>query len=102
MAVPQQVAAGVPQPERASPQLPPGLWVVVPAFNEARALGGVLDELATLVPNIVVVDDGSTDETSRVALDGPSGSSATGSILDRALPCRRAWSSPSLGAPVTS
>jgi glycosyltransferase involved in cell wall biosynthesis len=71
MRVSQQVAAGVPEPERARSELPPGVWVVVPAFNEARVLGGVLDELATLVQNIVVIDDGSTDDTSRVALERP-------------------------------
>jgi len=42
---------------------------VVPAYNEASTLGAVLDELADHVPHfdIVVVDDGSTDETARVA-----------------------------------
>lgn len=51
--------------------VPSGLWVVVPAFNEGRALGAVLDEILASVPNIVVVDDGSTDETSRVVLERP-------------------------------
>jgi glycosyltransferase involved in cell wall biosynthesis len=51
--------------------LPPDLWIVVPAFNEAGRLGAALDELLGLVPNIVVVDDGSADETSRAALDRP-------------------------------
>lgn len=39
------------------------VWVVVPALNEERAIGGVLDRLATLPYNVVVVDDGSSDGT---------------------------------------
>ena len=43
--------------------------VVIPAFNEAEALPGVLAELAAAVPEheIIVVDDGSTDDTAEVA-----------------------------------
>lgn len=39
--------------------------VVVPAWNEAEALPGVLDELRTAIPevDVLVVDDGSTDGT---------------------------------------
>jgi len=44
-----------------------GVFVVVPAFNEAPAIGAVLGELRTVYPNIVVVDDGSTDGTAQVA-----------------------------------
>jgi glycosyltransferase involved in cell wall biosynthesis len=44
-------------------------FVVVPAYNEAPVLGEVLDDLQRTNPSvrIVVVDDGSTDETSTVA-----------------------------------
>ena len=44
---------------------------VVPAFNEREALPGVLEALARSAPGIdvVVVDDGSTDETRSVARD---------------------------------
>lgn len=44
---------------------------VVPAFNEAGAIGRVVDEIRVTDPTIdvVVVDDASTDETSRVAAD---------------------------------
>jgi glycosyltransferase involved in cell wall biosynthesis len=43
--------------------------VVIPAFNEESALGGVLDELkATRVDcDVLVVDDGSSDRTPEVA-----------------------------------
>jgi len=43
--------------------------VVIPAFNEAEALPGVLAELAAVVPDhaVVVIDDGSSDDTAGVA-----------------------------------
>lgn len=44
------------------------LWVVVPAYNEAARLGATLDELLPHCPNVVVVDDGSRDDTPAVAL----------------------------------
>jgi hypothetical protein len=42
---------------------------VVPALNEESSIGGVIDEIRSFDPDldIVVVDDGSTDNTSRVA-----------------------------------
>jgi glycosyltransferase involved in cell wall biosynthesis len=43
------------------------VWVVVRAFNEAPALGRVLGALAAAGYRVVVVDDGSTDDTPRVA-----------------------------------
>ncbi|MEJ5256235.1 MAG: glycosyltransferase family 2 protein [Acidimicrobiales bacterium] len=44
--------------------------VIVPAYNEEAALGSVLDELRSSGDDldVVVVDDGSTDRTSEVAL----------------------------------
>ena len=43
--------------------------VVVPAYEEALSLGGLLDELRARAPgfDVLVVDDGSRDATSRVA-----------------------------------
>ena len=51
------------------------LTIVIPAFNEADAIGPVLDRLKTasleLIEEIIVVDDGSTDETRNTAsIDG--------------------------------
>jgi glycosyltransferase involved in cell wall biosynthesis len=45
------------------------LVAVVPAWNEAGAIGGVVDEIRAFDPNIdvVVVDDASTDDTVDVA-----------------------------------
>ena len=42
-------------------------YLVVPAYNEAACLEGVLRELTAAYPNVVVVDDGSTDDTYAVA-----------------------------------
>jgi glycosyltransferase involved in cell wall biosynthesis len=46
--------------------------VFVPAWNEAESLPGVLEELHTELPaaDVLVVDDGSTDETAAIAREG--------------------------------
>jgi glycosyltransferase involved in cell wall biosynthesis len=50
--------------------------LIIPAFNEQQALGGLLAEIRALVPpagvefDIVVVDDGSIDRTADVARQG--------------------------------
>ena len=41
--------------------------VVVPAFNEATAIGDVITDLRHQFPYVLVVDDGSTDDTTQVA-----------------------------------
>lgn len=43
------------------------IWVVVPAYNEGRVLGTVVEELVARGHRVVVVDDGSTDDTPAVA-----------------------------------
>ena len=40
------------------------VWIVVPAYNEGPVVGGVIRELTAAYPNVVVVDDGSDDDTS--------------------------------------
>lgn len=42
--------------------------VVVPAYNEERAIGDMLAALPELVDNVIVVDDASTDTTAKQAL----------------------------------
>jgi len=39
------------------------VFIVVPAFNESRTIRGVVDELLAHYPNVIVVDDGSSDDT---------------------------------------
>lgn len=42
----------------------PGIIVIIPAFNEARAIGSVVGDIPTgLVDEVVVVNNASTDET---------------------------------------
>ncbi len=45
-----------------------GVWVLVPAYNESRRLDATLHGLDSFRPNIVVVDDGSSDDTYQAAL----------------------------------
>lgn len=45
----------------------PGVVVVIPAFNEGRVIGDVLASVLALGYTVVVVDDGSTDDTAAVA-----------------------------------
>lgn len=47
--------------------LDPSIFVVVPAYNEAEAIGGVLEELRRTAATIVVIDDCSTDDTATIA-----------------------------------
>jgi glycosyltransferase involved in cell wall biosynthesis len=44
-----------------------GVWIVVPAYNEGPRLGTTLAGLCAHWPNVVVVDDGSKDDTAAVA-----------------------------------
>jgi len=64
--------SGVVRPTRnneASPWgvLPSGTFVIVPAYNEARTIGAVLSALTGICTDLVVVDDGSRDETPAIA-----------------------------------
>lgn len=45
----------------------PSIKVIIPALNEAASIGRVLAEIPTLVDEVVVVDNGSTDATAKVA-----------------------------------
>ena len=44
-----------------------GTFVIIPAYNEGKLLGSVVREVRAVYPNVVVVDDGSTDDTFAVA-----------------------------------
>jgi glycosyltransferase involved in cell wall biosynthesis len=43
------------------------VWVIVPVYNEAEALAGVLADLRRQFPHILCVDDGSTDGSAAIA-----------------------------------
>ncbi len=44
-----------------------GVYVIVPAFNEGRKIHQVLAELIAAYPKVVVIDDGSRDDTAAQA-----------------------------------
>jgi glycosyltransferase involved in cell wall biosynthesis len=44
------------------------VWIVVAAYNESRRLPATLHSLCARFPNVVVVDDGSSDRTADVVL----------------------------------
>jgi glycosyltransferase involved in cell wall biosynthesis len=50
-----------------SPEVRSGAFIVIAAFNEEGSVGKVVQELRPLYPNVVVVDDGSGDETAAEA-----------------------------------
>jgi glycosyltransferase involved in cell wall biosynthesis len=43
------------------------ICVVMPAYNEEKLIGGVLDRIPDYVDTVIVVNDGSTDETPNIA-----------------------------------
>ncbi len=45
----------------------PAIAVVIPALNEARAIGQVIEEIPLWVSRVIVADNGSTDGTAEVA-----------------------------------
>src|SRR5690348_16448887 len=45
--------------------------VVIPALNEERAIRGVVESVLALCPNVIVIDDGSTDHTIERIADLP-------------------------------
>lgn len=54
-------------PSTTDATVPPGVFVVIPAYNEGSALGDVVRGLAGRFAGIVVVDDGSADDTATIA-----------------------------------
>ncbi|BBZ50692.1 transferase [Mycobacterium heidelbergense] len=45
----------------------PGVWIVVPAFNEASVIDEVIADVRSVFDHVVCVDDGSTDDTGEIA-----------------------------------
>ena len=52
---------------RPAPIDPSTVWFVIPAYNEGDAIGRVIAAVRDRYPNIVVVDDASTDNTAAVS-----------------------------------
>ena len=46
------------------------IWVIIPAFNEEKSIGLVLSDLPQEVAEVVVIDNGSADETAAEAEKG--------------------------------
>ena len=42
-------------------------WLVVPLYNEATVIGQVIDDAKQSFPNIVCIDDGSSDDSAEIA-----------------------------------
>ena len=40
-----------------------GVWIVIPAFNEARTIRGLVEAALALCVRVLVIDDGSSDGT---------------------------------------
>ncbi len=47
----------------------PETWVVIPLYNEGTVIGDVIREVRKVFPDVVCVDDGSTDDGRAQALD---------------------------------
>lgn len=47
------------------------IWVVIPAYNEEHVISQVLEELRCYPFKVVVIDDGSSDKTAKVAARYP-------------------------------
>lgn len=43
------------------------VWVIVPVFNESATVATVVADLKQRIPNVVCIDDGSTDESGALA-----------------------------------
>jgi len=50
---------------------PPRIAVLIPAFNEARTIVSILEACLQHLPDVFVVDDGSTDETAALSKSLP-------------------------------
>ncbi len=47
------------------------VWIIVPAYNEGTRLDGTLQDLCSVLAQVVVVDDGSDDDSGEIAAEYP-------------------------------
>jgi glycosyltransferase involved in cell wall biosynthesis len=52
-----------PSPGRGCPDVWGGVWIAIPAYNEAKTIRALAQTALALCPRLIVVDDGSTDAT---------------------------------------
>ncbi len=45
------------------------VWIIIPAYNEGAVIGNVISQVGEMFPNILVIDDASTDQTFTIASD---------------------------------
>ena len=50
-------------PTPLDPEVAAGTWVIIPVFNEASVISNVIGSITPIFPNVVAVDDGSSDDT---------------------------------------
>ena len=43
------------------------IWAIIPAYNEEKNIAGIINKTKNYVSNVVVVDDGSRDDTKKAA-----------------------------------
>ena len=55
--------------------------IIIPALNEEAAIGGVVSKVRDRVDQVIVVDNGSTDQTADRATKAGAGSVATGGAV---------------------
>jgi hypothetical protein len=80
-----RIARGAPPESASGPPIPERLLIVIPALNEEQDIGAVIREVRKLgAIDVLVVDDGSTDETAATAL-------AAGASVMRAPLWQGAW-----------
>ena len=52
---------GLSAPTDLDPEIAAGTWVIIPVYNEATVISDVIGSIRTVFPNVVAIDDGSTD-----------------------------------------
>jgi glycosyltransferase involved in cell wall biosynthesis len=64
-------ASSAAQPSRELPaSVRPQVYVILPAYNESACVEQVVRQVRTLYPNVILVDDGSQDDTAKQARQG--------------------------------
>lgn len=54
-------------PDKPDAGLNSDVWVIIPLYNEAQVVGGVIKEVRAVFSNVACVDDGSSDDSAVIA-----------------------------------